>query len=315
MLKHILNRLGTSAILIVLLTAMIFFAGRGLVPGSLASQIVGPKASPAAVAAVEHELGLDRPVYVQYFDWLLHALKGDFGTSPITGLSTTQVLAQQTPISLELALFALLIAVVIGVPLGVLAATRANTAVDSAVRAPMIFLFAVPGFIMGSLFVYFAGTFLTDFYSPVYIPFRQDPIQNLRMMVLPAFAVGIPTAPLIMQMTRGAMIETLGQPFVVAARCNGLSSRMVTYGYALRAALPPILTFVGFMFGTLIGGLVIVEQIFNLPGLGRGILQSIANRDFVQLVAQAAILATSFIGANLTVDLVIPFLDRRIGRQ
>jgi peptide/nickel transport system permease protein len=315
MLKHILNRLGTSAILIVLLTAMIFFAGRGLVPGSLASQIVGPKASPAAIAAVEHELGLDRPVYVQYFDWLLHALKGDFGTSPITGLSTTQVLAQQTPISLELALFALLIAVVIGVPLGVLAATRANSAVDSAVRAPMIVLFAVPGFIMGSLFVYFAGTFLTDFYSPIYIPFRQDPVQNLRMMMLPAFAVGIPTAPLIMQMTRGAMIETLGQPFVVAARCNGLSSRMVTYGYALRAALPPILTFIGFMFGTLIGGLVIVEQIFNLPGLGRGILQSIASRDFVQLVAQAAILAASFIGANLTVDLVIPFLDRRIGRQ
>jgi peptide/nickel transport system permease protein len=299
----------------VLLTAMIFFAGRGLVPGSLASQIVGPKASPAAIAAVEHELGLDRPVYVQYFDWLLHALKGDFGTSPITGLSTTQVLAQQTPISLELALFALLIAVVIGVPLGVLAATRANSAVDSAVRAPMIVLFAVPGFIMGSLFVYFAGTFLTDFYSPIYIPFRQDPVQNLRMMMLPAFAVGIPTAPLIMQMTRGAMIETLGQPFVVAARCNGLSSRMVTYGYALRAALPPILTFIGFMFGTLIGGLVIVEQIFNLPGLGRGILQSIASRDFVQLVAQAAILAASFIGANLTVDLVIPFLDRRIGRQ
>jgi peptide/nickel transport system permease protein len=315
MLKHILNRLGTSAILIVLLTAMIFFAGRGLVPGSLASQIVGPKASPAAIAAVEHELGLDRPVYVQYFDWLLHALKGDFGTSPITGLSTTQVLAQQTPISLELALFALLIAVVIGVPLGVLAATRANSAVDSAVRAPMIVLFAVPGFIMGSLFVYFAGTFLTDFYSPIYIPFRQDPVQNIRMMMLPAFAVGIPTAPLIMQMTRGAMIETLGQPFVVAARCNGLSSRMVTYGYALRAALPPILTFIGFMFGTLIGGLVIVEQIFNLPGLGRGILQSIASRDFVQLVAQAAILAASFIGANLTVDLVIPFLDRRIGRQ
>jgi len=315
MLKHILNRLATSIVLIVLLTAMIFFAGRGLVPGSLASQIVGPKASPAAIAAVEHELGLDRPIYVQYFDWLVHALHGDFGTSPITGLSTTEVIAQQAPVSLELALLALLIAIVIGVPLGVLAAKRANSLIDSAIRAPMIVLFAVPGFIMGSLFVYFAGTFLTDFYSPVYIEFQQDPMQNLQMMMLPAFAVGIPTAPLIMQMTRGGMIETLAQPFIVAARCNGLSNRMVTYGYALRVTLPPILTFIGFMFGTLIGGLVIVEQIFDLPGLGRGILQSIASRDFVQLVAQAAILATAFIAANLAVDLVIPSLDRRIARQ
>jgi peptide/nickel transport system permease protein len=315
MLKYIVNRVATSIVLIVLLTAAIFFAGRGLVPGNPAVVIAGPKASPQAIAQIEHQLGLDRPIYVQYFDWLFKALHGDFGTSPITGLSTGQVIAQQAPVSFELALMSLIIAVVLGVPLGVIAAKRANTVVDSAIRAPMIVLFAVPGFVMGTLFVYLAATFFTSFYSPVYVPFSEDPAGNLQMMLLPALAVGIPTAPLIMQMTRSAMIETLQQPFIVAARANGLAPRTVTYGYALRASLPSVLTFIGFTFGSLIGGLVIVEQIFNLPGLGRGILQSIGTRDFVQLVAQAALLASAFIIANLLVDLCVPLLDRRIARR
>ena len=315
MFKYVANRIATSVVLIVLLTAAIFFAGRGLVPGNPALLIAGPKASPEAIRQIEHALGLDRPIYVQYFDWLFKALHGDFGTSPITGLSTTQVIAQQAPVSFELALLSLAIAVVLGVPLGVIAAKRANTVVDSAIRAPMIVLFAVPGFVMGTLFVYVAGSFLTSFYSPVYIPLSQDPLGNLQMMLLPALAVGIPTAPLVMQMTRSAMIDTLSQPFIVAARSNGLSDRIVTYRYALRAALPSVLTFIGFTFGSLIGGLVIVEQIFNLPGLGRGILQSIASRDFVQLVAQAALLAIAFIIANLIVDLCVPLLDRRIARR
>lgn len=315
MTKYILNRIVASFGVLFVLSILIFFAGRGLVDGSPASVIAGSQASPERIMEIERELGLDRPVVVQYLDWLWNILHGDFGTSPITGLPTTEVLQQQAPVSFELAALSLLVAIVIGVPLGVIAAKRAGSIADISIRVPMILLFAIPGFITGTIAIILATGFLTNLYSPTYIRFDESPIGNLQTMILPAIAVGIPTAPLIMQMTRASMIEILQQPFIGSARVNGLSERLVTYAYALRAALPPILTFIGFTFGTLIGGLLIVEQIFSLPGLGRGILQSISTRDFVQLNAQALVLASAFILANLVVDLLVPTLDKRIARK
>lgn len=214
-----------------------------------------------------------------------------------------------------LAILSVLVAVLIGVPLGVIAAKRAGSLIDAGIRIPMILVFAIPGFITGTIAIMLATTYLTNLYSPTYIPFSASPSGNLQTMILPAIAVGIPTAPLIMQMTRASMIETLNQPFVTAARVNGLREQKVIYGYALRASLPPVITFTGFTFGMLIGGLLIVEQIFSLPGLGRGVLTSIGSRDFVLLSAQAMVLAGAFIGANLIVDLVVPALDRRIARR
>ncbi|MDQ4214538.1 ABC transporter permease [Microbacterium capsulatum] len=315
MTKYIFGRIGTSLVVLFVLSALIFFAGRGLVDGNPALLIAGSQATPARIAELEHHFGYDRPIFVQYFDWLFGVLRGDWGTSPISGLKTTQILQQQIPVSFELATMSLIVAILIGVPLGVLAAKRAGSAVDVTIRVPMILLFAIPGFITGTIAIILATNFLTNLYSPTYIPFQDSPSGNLQTMLLPAIAVGIPTAPLIMQMTRAAMLEVLHQPFVTSARVNGLSDARVTYGYALRAALPPIVTFVGFTFGALIGGLLIVEQIFSLPGLGRGILQSISSRDFVQLNAQALVLAGSFIAANLIVDLLVPALDRRIARK
>jgi peptide/nickel transport system permease protein len=311
---YVLKRLAASVVVLLVLSALIFFAGRGLIKGNPATVLAGSKATPERVAELEHELGLDQPIVVQYLDWLGGVLRGDFGTSPISGLTTTEVLRQQIPVSFELAVLSLVVAVAIGVPLGVVAAKRAGSALDVSIRVPMILLFAIPGFITGTIAIVLATSVFTNLYSPTYIRFEDSPMGNLQTMILPAVAVGIPTAPLIMQMTRAAMIEMLQQPFVASARGNGLSSRLVTYGYALRAALPPIVTFVGFTFGTLIGGLLIVEQIFSLPGLGRGMLQSIGSRDFIQLNAQAMVLAGSFIAANLVVDLLVPALDRRIAR-
>lgn len=315
MMKYIFGRIVSSVAVLFVLSVLIFFAGRGLIEGNPATIIAGTKATPERVAELERELGLDQPIVIQYLDWLWGVVRGDFGVSPFSGLKTTEVLQQQAPVSFELAILSLVVAVLIGVPLGVIAAKRARTAVDVSIRIPMILLFAIPGFITGTLAILLATSFLTNLYSPTYIRFEDNPLGNLQTMLLPAIAVGIPTAPLIMQMTRASMLEVLQQPFVSAARVNGLSNSLVTYGYALRAALPPILTFVGFTFGALIGGLLIVEQIFSLPGLGRGILQSIGTRDFVQLNAQAMVLAGSFIAANLIVDLLVPALDRRIARK
>ncbi len=315
MIRYILRRFLASIVVLLALSALIFFAGRGLVSGSAASMLAGANASQETIEQIERELGLDQPITTQYFDWLTSALKGDLGTSPLTGLSTIEVLKQQMPVSFELAILSVIVAVVIGVPLGVISAKRAGSAIDAGIRIPMILVFAIPGFITGTIAIILATTYLTNLYSPTYIRFGASAMGNLQTMILPAVAVGIPTAPLIMQMTRASMIETLNQPFVTAARVNGLRERRVTYGYALRAALPPIITFIGFTFGMLIGGLLIVEQIFSLPGLGRGILQSIGSRDFVLLNAQAMVLAGAFIAANLVVDLLVPALDRRIARR
>lgn len=315
MIRYILRRLLASIVVMFALSALIFFAGRGLVSGSAASMLAGANASQETIDQIERELGLDRPLTTQYLDWLGSALQGDLGTSPLTGLSTIEVLKQQMPVSFELAILSVIVAVIIGVPLGVIAAKRAGSVVDAGIRIPMILVFAIPGFITGTIAIILATTYLTNLYSPTYIRFGASAMGNLQTMILPALAVGIPTAPLIMQMTRASMIETLNQPFVTAARVNGIRESRVTYGYALRAALPPIITFVGFTFGMLIGGLLIVEQIFSLPGLGRGILQSIGSRDFVLLNAQAMVLAGAFIAANLIVDLVVPALDRRIARR
>jgi len=304
-----------SAVVLLVLSALVFMAGRGLAPGDPARVIAGPKASPATLAAIRHSLGLDQPVWRQYLSWLGHAVTGNFGTSPISGQSNTTVIMQQAPVSFELAIMALIIAILIGLPVGVLSATRSGSWVDWTMRIPLLVIFAFPAFVTGSAAIYVATHYLTFLYSASYIPFTDGWVANLQTMLLPALAVGIPTAPLITQMTRSSMIEVLQTPYVTTARTNGIAPWRVTYVYALRAALPPVLTLIGFIFGLLVGGLFIVEQIFSLPGLGRGILDSISHRDFSQVTGQALVLAAAFILGNLVVDLLLPLVDRRIVRS
>ncbi|MGW6456263.1 ABC transporter permease [Streptomyces sp. NPDC055078] len=312
MILYLTKKLIGAAAVLLALSALVFFAGRGLVPGNAASVIAGPKASPATIAAVERDLGLDQPLYRQYADWFGDALRGDFGVSPISGQNNLDVIAQQAPISFELALMGLVIAVLIGLPVGVVAATRSGKGIDWGIRLPLLIVFAFPGFVTGSAALYVAAQYLTNLYSASYIPFSASAVGNLQTMLLPALAVGIPTAPLVAQMTRSSMIEVLAQPHITTARTNGIAEWRIRYLYALRTALPPVLTLIGFIFGFLVGGLFIVEEIFSLPGLGRGVLASISNRDFSQLTAQALVIAAAFIFGNLLVDIALPFVDRRI---
>ncbi|MFJ2780596.1 ABC transporter permease [Kitasatospora sp. NPDC087315] len=312
MILYLAKKLTSAVGVLLALSALVFFAGRGLVPGNAAAVIAGAKASPETLAAIEHKLGLDQPLYRQYLDWLTGALHGDFGVSPLSGQDNLQVIAQQAPVSFELALMGLLIAVAIGLPVGVIAATRSGKGLDWGIRIPLLVVFAFPGFVSGSVALYLSAHFLTNLYSASYIPFSDNGIGNLQTMLMPALAVGIPTAPLVAQMTRSSMIEILAQPHITTARTNGIAEWRIRYVYALRTALPPVLTLIGFIFGFLVGGLFIVEEIFSLPGLGRGVLASISNRDFSQLTGQALVIAAAFILGNLLVDIALPFVDRRI---
>jgi peptide/nickel transport system permease protein len=310
-LRYVLRRLITAVLLALVLSLLIFVALERFAPGNEATVLTGVYGyTPARVHAIEQQLGLTRPILVQYLSWLSHALHGNLGTSPISGIHITATIAQEAPVSLELAFLSVVIATVIGIPIGVLAAIRGRSAV--ALRLPFLIMYATPFYVSGVLLLAYTARYLPFLYGAVYIPLSVSLTGNLQMMILPAVSVGLPAAGVVMQMTRATMLEVLSQPYITTARASGLRPLRLYGLYALKAATVPILSLEGFLFGVLVGGLVAVEDVFSLPGLGRGLLTSISNRDFLQAIAQILVLTVAFIIGNLLVDLICPFVDRRI---
>ncbi len=313
MLIFAIKRVIGAVATLVVLTAVVFFALQRLVPGNEASVLAGGQAAtPAAVHALEVKLGLTRPLWLQYITWLASAVRGDLGVSPISGLSITSVIAQEAPESLELGVLSLAIATVIGIPVGVYSAVHTRRQRGWLLRVPFLVLLGVPFFVSGSLLLLFGARLAPGLYSAVYIPLTTSVVGNLQSLFLPSLSAGLPVAALIMQMTRTAMLDVLAEPHVVTARSFGLSSWRIHYRYALKAALAPVLALEGFTFGILIGSLIVVEDVYSLPGLGRGVLTSLDNRDFTELEAQVVVLAMAFVVANLVVDILVPLIDKRV---
>jgi peptide/nickel transport system permease protein len=248
---------------------------------------------------------------VQYARWLGHALQGDFGTSPITGRSVTSDLAQQIPVSVELAVLCLLFSTVLGLPAGVLAAVHANRRLDVLIRSQLLIVFSVPTFVIGILVLLAGSHFAPDLFRMAFTPWSQDPVAHIRSMVMPLVTIALPMTAMTMQMTRSCMLEVLGDPFIVTARAVGVRLPRIQYLHALRNALPPLITFIGFQFGVMLGGLIVVEQIFSLPGLGRGMLEAISTRDYPMVTATTLVFAVSFVVINAVIDLLYPVLDPR----
>ncbi|MEO3430912.1 ABC transporter permease [Pelagibius sp. CAU 1746] len=311
MRKLILNRL-MGAIFVLLAVSALIFAMGTLIPGDLTSVIVGQEgATEEQFDEVRKRLGLDQPLPVRYVNWLGNALTGDLGTSPITGRSIASDLATQIPVSLELATLTLIISTVLGLPAGILAAVHANRRLDVAVRAVLLFTFSVPVFVIGVLILLVGSRWLPGLFQVSYIAWSEDPLMHLRSMVMPLFTIAFPITAMTMQMVRSAMLEVLHDPYITTARAVGVRERRIEYLHALRCALPPIVTFIGFQFGILLGSLIVVEQIFSLPGLGRGMLDAINTRDYPMVTATALVFALAFVTINVIVDLLYPLLDPR----
>jgi peptide/nickel transport system permease protein len=288
------------------------FALGSVIPGDLTSVIVGQEGATAAqFEEVRHNLGLDQPLPVQYARWLGHALQGDFGTSPITGRSVASDLAQQIPVSLELAVLCLVLSTLLGMPAGILAAVHANRRLDVLIRSQLLIAFSVPTFVIGILVLLLGSHFAPDLFRMSFTPWSQDPAAHIRSMIMPLVTITLPMTAMTMQMTRSAMLEVLGDPFIVTARAMGVRLPRIQYLHALRNALPPIITFIGFQFGVMLGGLIVVEQIFSLPGLGRGMLEAISTRDYPMVTATTMVFAVSFVVINAVIDLLYPVLDPR----
>jgi peptide/nickel transport system permease protein len=311
MIRLIFERvLGLIAVLIAG-SAIIFFLG-SLIPGDIVTVIVGANgASKEATEALREQLGLNQPLILQYLHWLLGVLRGDFGTSPITGRSVTTDIVNQFPITMELTLLGIAVSTLIGVPVGVLAATRAGKWSDFILRSSLLFFFSIPIFVVGVLLLLLVSIYFPEFYSVGFVPFEQDPLGNLQSMFLPTLSIALPVSAMTMQMTRASMLEALASPYITLARAKGARNRAVFYIHALKNAFSPVLTQLGFTFGILVGGLFVVETIFNLPGLGRGLLTAIGQRDYPMVMADAMVLATVFVVTNTIVDLLYPVFDPR----
>jgi peptide/nickel transport system permease protein len=300
-----------SAIPTLLAMSVFVFALIRLVPGDPVRTMLGFRATPENVATVRHGLGLDHSYARQYWDWITNALHGNLGADYVSGTPVATQLGDALPVTLELTVLSMAIGTLVGVLAGVASASGGRTARATSETASIAGI-AVPDFWLGTLLILlFAGTW--QLLPPSgYVPFTHDPVQNLRFMALPVATLAVGEAAYILRTTRGAMLETLGAPFIAYHRAKGIAPRRIVYRYALRSAAAPIVTAVGIQFGVLLGGAIIVESIFGLPGVGRLVVTAVNQRNYTVVQGCVLVIAALFILVNLVADLLNSWLDPRI---
>lgn len=311
MTTYIIRRL-LLAIPVLLGVSFLVFASVRLVPGDPAMAIAGELATPELVARVREEMGLDRPLLVQYVIYLERVLQGDLGHSVRSGLPVAAEIANRLPKTLQLAVLSLLFASAIGIPLGVLSATRANTWVDSLSMALALVGVSMPIFWLGLMLMIFFSVLLPrwlELPGPVLPPTGTGTWKHL---VMPVMALAATSMAIQARMTRACMLEVLRMDYVRTARAKGVAERWVIYRHALRNALIPIVTIIGLQFGTLLGGAVLTETVFAWPGLGRLLVDAIGYRDYPVIQGTVLVVTLGFVLVNLAVDLLYAYLDPRI---
>lgn len=313
MLRYIVRRLLLLVLALLGSTAIVFTLVR-LVPGTVVDQLIGANAAvdPEAEAKLRAYFGLDRPIWEQYVDWLLRVVQGDLGTSFRTGQPVLELVMRHMVVSLELAFLAVLFATLIGVPIGALSAFRPRGLLEGTLRVLSLVGLSMPVFWQATMMLLILSRVFRwspplNWRSPI-----TDPVGNIEMMILPALALATVSTAVIMRMTRTTVLDVLGQDYVRTARAKGLSERVVLIRHAVRNALLPTLTVIGLQFGYLIGGVVVVEEVFTLPGAGRLVLNAIYERDYPVLQGGVLMITLAFMLINLAVDLCYAVLDPRI---
>lgn len=311
-LAFLVRRLLQMVIVMVLVATAVFVIFR-LIPGNPAALLVGADATPELLAAKEAELGLDQPIYVQYLEWGLGVIQGDFGEAYGSGgIPVASLLPNPLFRTLELAVISMALALVIAVPLGVWAAVRAGSWLDQFVRAFAVTGFSLPSFVF-ALFLLNVFAFRLGWF-PVggYISPGDDLVGHIKTLTLPVITVGLTMAGILVRFVYSSMLEVLRADYVRTARSKGLSERVVTARHALRNAGIPVVTVAGLQFGLLVGGMVIVEVVFAWPGLGQLMVQSISTRAFDVVQAAVLVSAAIFVIVNTLVDILYTVLDPRV---
>ncbi|MDO8398465.1 MAG: ABC transporter permease [Bradyrhizobium sp.] len=297
---------------VLLAVSLLTFLIASLLPGDLAYTILGDQATPEKVAALRHDMGLDQPIWWRYLSWLGNVLQGDFGRSFRTGQTVLQAVTERLPVSLELMLLAQLGALTIGIPLAIACAVRSGSAFDRFMTGSAFSMLSVPAFLSAILLIYLFAVELRWLPATGYIPFHEDPVGNLRCFLLPALTLALGEWPVLMRVLRSDMIQTLQEDYIAMARAKGLKPSRILLVHALKPSSLTLVTVTGINIGRLIGGTVIVESIFALPGIGRLLLSAIFTRDLIILQGVVLIVALGYVMINFIVDLLYAVLDPRI---
>lgn len=311
MLKFVTKRLlSTIPILLVVLTVVFMIIH--LTPGNPASVILGDTASSEQIASLNQELGLDTPLYQQYFVWMSDVVRGDLGTSYFLGQSVTAAISSHIGPTLAIALLAEIIAITVAIPLGIYAATRRGSTSDISIMGVSLLGMSVPSFLLGLFLALIFGVKLGWLPVAGYEPLSSGLWNHFQYLIMASVALGSMQAALFVRMTRSSMLDVLRKDYIRTVRAKGVRERAVVYRHALRNAALPILTVVGQSFGGLITGAVVTETIFNIPGLGQLIIDSVQRRDFPVIQGTVLFITFVFVMVNLMVDLLYGVLDPRV---
>jgi peptide/nickel transport system permease protein len=311
MLWFILRRCGAALIVLFVASVLIFLGIRAL-PGDPAVALAGQEADARAVAAIRHDYGLDKPLPLQYADFLTQTLHGNLGRSTHDGLPVRTIILQRIPITLELSLLAMLVAIVIGVLAGIVAAVRHGRFADYVANGFGLVGLSVPHFWLGLLGILLFADELHWLHASGFVSFVQDPAGNLNHMILPALVLGTGFSAVLMRQTRSAMLGALSADYVRTARSKGLAERKVVGVHALRNSLTTVVTVLGLQLGTLISGAVVTEQIFVIPGFGKLTVDAVDTRNYPVIQAVVLVTVIGYVGVNLLVDITYAWLNPRI---
>src|SRR5437899_7683033 len=292
--------------------SLLTFSTSSLLPGDLAYTILADQATPENLAALRRDMGLDQPIWWRYISWLGHVLQGDFGRSFRTGQTVLQAVAERLPVSLELMLLAQLGALAIGIPLAIACAVRSGSAFDRFMTGSAFGMLSVPTFLSAILLIYLFAVELRWLPATGYVPFGEDPVGNLRSFLLPALTLALGEWPVLMRVLRSDMIATLQEDYIMMARAKGLKPSRILLVHALKPSSLTLVTVTGINIGRLIGGALIVETIFALPGIGHLLVGSIYSRDLIILQGVVLLVAAGFVVMNVLVDMLYAVLDPRI---
>ena len=311
MLEYLIQRLAISVVTLAVISVIVF-SGVRMIPGDPARVMAGTEADEAGLAEIREKYGLNDPLPVQYLRWVGLALRGDLGESIRTRETVVATVAKKLPVTVELACLSILVALAIAIPVGVLSAARRNSLWDYLANSLSLCGLSVPSFWLGIMLILLFSVRLHWLPASGFVPLWENPVGNLTRMLMPAFVLGTTLGAVLMRQTRNSMIEVLGADYIRTAYSKGLRGRAVIFRHAIRNGLIPVVTILGLQMGALMGGAVVTEQIFVVPGFGRLIVESVFTRDYPLVQGVVLITASAYVLINLLVDVSYSLLNPRI---
>jgi peptide/nickel transport system permease protein len=311
LLQFIVKRLLTAIPTLLIVTVMVFGIQR-LLPGDPALALAGEERDPAVLEFIRDRYRLNDPVPVQYGAWLLQVVQGNLGESIRTRQPVTELIFEKLPVTVQLGVMSIIVAIAIAIPAGVIAAVRRGSLADHASTLFALTGLSVPNFWLGIMMILLVSVQLRLLPASGYVSFAEDPVENIRRMIMPALVLGTGLAAVLMRQTRSAMLEVLKQDYVRTAAAKGLRPSTVVLRHALRNGLIPVITIIGLQMGALFSGAVLTEQVFSIPGFGRLIVDAVFNRDYAVVQGVVLFTATMYIAINFLVDITYAVIDPRI---